>query len=194
VADESIWSLELVPDGWFAKELQADGWFDKDLLDVAGGNQGAGVIDLGGDATGTVAVTGEAASSFAITGNAAGTNDSPRALRIEGDDGGEVIKRSFYDRQIKEFEATLAAIEQAPRKKRKQAAEKAVEAFEPIAASAVGPEVVASARAITVALRAIADNRRARAAAIAEIEADLLRIAAVRRKRRNNEAALLLLM
>ena len=158
MADETIWGVELVPEGWFAPETQADGWFDRDLL----------------DATPQV--------------------DQP-PIRIYGDDGGDRIKRSFYDRQIKEFEDQLEALAEAPKDERAQAVQDAVEAFQPIQRVDYGPALNASARAILSGLRSLAEARMQRTErdrVIAEIEADLALIK--RKKRRNNEAALLLLM
>ena len=119
----------------------------------------------------------------------------PPILRIYGDDGGDRIARSFYDRQIKEFEDQLEALAEAPKKKRAQAAQEAVDAFRPIQRVDYGPAVNASARAILSGLRSLAEARMQRTErdrVIAKIEADLALIK--RKKRRNNEAALLLLM
>lgn len=116
-------------------------------------------------------------------------------IRIYGDDGGDRVKRSFYDRQIKEFEDQLEALAEAPKKKRAQAVQEAVEAFQPIQRVDYGPALNASARAILSGLRSLAEARMQRTErdrVIAEIEADLALIK--RKKRRNNEAALLLLM
>lgn len=38
----TIFSLELVPEGWFAPEAKADGWFNRDLLDTAAA--GGGIV------------------------------------------------------------------------------------------------------------------------------------------------------
>jgi hypothetical protein len=154
VADESIFSLEIIPSGWFAKETQADGWFDRDLLDLT---------------------------------------STPAVIRIYGDDGGEPIKRKFYERQLAAFEAELAAIEDTQPKARKRAVKRAVEALQPIVATVDTAAAKEAAAAILTALRSDLQRQAQRTAAKATIERELARIAKARRKQRD-EAALMLLM
>ena len=117
------------------------------------------------------------------------TPSAQKPIRIIGDDGGERIKRSFYDRQIKEFEDALAAlVEDAPQ----EAAQAALTAFAPVAASVVGETELAAARAISDALRTGMERQRGHAGLVRVIEAELARIVKMRRRRRD-EAALLLL-
>jgi hypothetical protein len=102
------------------------------------------------------------------------------------------IKEWFLERQLKEFEEALAEIgeaEDAP-----EAVEAALEAFEPIAARVDDRQSLAAVRAISEALRTVADSRQARNAAVAEVETQLAKIAAIQRRKRRDEAAILLLM
>lgn len=52
--NSTIFSLEVAPEGWFAKETQPHGWFDKDALDPASGGSSGSPYSL---AVGTSAVT-----------------------------------------------------------------------------------------------------------------------------------------
>jgi hypothetical protein len=64
VADNvTIFSLEIVPTGWFAPETQDDGWFDRDLLDTA-----AASGDIAGSTTLTFTLSGAIGGSTALAG------------------------------------------------------------------------------------------------------------------------------
>lgn len=116
--------------------------------------------------------------------------DVPQAdIRIIADDGGEVIKRSFYDRQIKAFEAALEAITgDAPQ----EAAQEALQAFAPISAQVAGEKELEAARAISDALHAAMERQKGHASIVRLIEAELARIVAMRRRRRDEVALLML--
>jgi DNA repair ATPase RecN len=102
------------------------------------------------------------------------------------------IKEWFLERQLKEFEETLAEIGEA--EDATEAVEAALEAFEPIAARVDDGRALEAVRAISEALRTVADSRQARNAAVAEVETQLAKIAAIQRRKRRDEAAILLLM
>jgi len=126
---------------------------------------------------------------FAPTYFARGYFGPVAPIRIVADDGGDVVKRFFRDRQIREFEEALAAMaEDAPQ----EAAQAALKAFAPVAAAVVGEAEIAAARAISDALRTAMERQRGHAALVRVIEAELARIVKMRRRRRD-EAALLLL-
>lgn len=110
-------------------------------------------------------------------------------IRIIPDDGGEVIKRSFYDRQVREFEEALAALAgDAPQ----EAAQTALQAFQPIRAVADGNKELEAAQAISTALHAAMERTKGHAGLVRTIEAELARLIAMRRRRRDEIALLML--
>ena len=162
---------------------------------VAVAGAGAGDVEITGLAAGGSGVFGIAAGEVGLTGEAAGTvsGGTPIVVIRGGDDAPPSWKKRFYDKQLKEFEESLAEILVADDPQ--EAAIEATQAFEQIDVPAPG---------ITDALRDIASGlkvlrmqslrRNEMRKEIADIRAELERVAAHRRKRRNNEAALLLLM
>jgi len=132
-----------------------------------------------------------------VLAGAQGTVEPPAPQRRVG--GAEIqrktrIKEWFLERQLREFEETLAEISEAEPEDAPEAVEAALEAFEPIAARVDDGKSLAAVRAISEALRTVADSRQARNAAVAEVEAQLAKIAAIQRRKRRDEAAILLLM
>jgi hypothetical protein len=102
-------------------------------------------------------------------------------------------KQLFYDKQLKEFEDSLDEIVSADDPQ--EAAQEAVEAFQPL--ETPSPIIRDNLQAISEALRGMTMRslrRKELQAEIADIRAELARVAEYRRKRRNNEAALLLLL
>jgi len=150
----------------------------------------SGSLDVTGVSAGAVAVQGAAAGLLDFTGSAECVVQSP--IRIVGDDAPS-WKRQFYDRQLKEFEDSLDEIVTADDPQ--EAAQDAVEAFRSL--EAPSPIIRESLQAIAEALRGMTMRslrRKEIQAEIADIRAELARVAEYRRKRRNNEAALLLLL
>ena len=132
-----------------------------------------------------------------VLAGAQGTVIEPPPVRRDG--GADVqrktrIKEWFLERQLKEFEETLAEIGEAEPEDATEAVEAALEAFEPIAARVDDGRALEAVRAISEALRTVADSRQARNAAVAEVETQLAKIAAIQRRKRRDEAAILLLM
>lgn len=148
-------------------------------------------ISFSAASVGAVAVSGTFDGLFDLTATATGTVPSLVVL-YRGDDAPS-WKRQFYDKQLKEFEDSLDEIVQADDPQ--EAAQEAVEAFQPLETES--PIIRESLQAIAEALRGMTMRslrRKELQAEIADIRAELARVAEYRRKRRNNEAALLLLL
>lgn len=177
--------------------------------------QGAasGSFDVTASATGQILASGAASSTFALDGTATGTIGSTSIsgaadvtldFSLSATGVGPIIIRSadpdapswkqlFYDKQLKEFEDSLDEIVSADDPQ--EAAQEAVEAFQPLETES--PIIRESLQAIAEALRGMTMRslrRKELQAEIADIRAELARVAEYRRKRRNNEAALLLLL
>lgn len=153
----------------------------------------AGAVDVTGLATAGVTVAAEIAGAVDVSGSATLT---AVALVIQrgGDDAPPISwKKRFYDRQIADFEEALEEILVADDPQ--EAAIEATEAFEPLDDPA--PGITESLRDIAsglAVLRMQSLRRNELRKEIADIRAELERVAAWRRKRRNNEAAILLMM
>jgi ribosome-associated translation inhibitor RaiA len=82
VADDvTIFSLEVLPEGWFAPELKGDGWFHYDLLDQAA--TGGGVNINGASPLGAISSVSEIDVLIAITGaNTLGAIAQTNAISI----------------------------------------------------------------------------------------------------------------
>lgn len=177
--------------------------------------QGAasGSFDVTASATGQILASGAASSTFALDGTATGTIGSTSIsgaadvtldFSLSATGVGPIIIRSadpdapswkqlFYDKQLKEFEDSLDEIVSADDPQ--EAAQEAVEAFQPL--ETPSPIIRDNLQAISEALRGMTMRslrRKELQAEIADIRAELARVAEYRRKRRNNEAALLLLL
>lgn len=168
------------------------------LVDLFGSSAGsvlvngtaAGTIDLNAAASGAILVSGTAAGTIGFSVSATGT--TPLLVLYRGDDAPDWRKR-FYDKNIKEFEDSLEEIVKADDPQ--EAAQEAIEAFQPLEAES--PIIRENLQAISEALRGMTMRslrRKELQAEIADIRAELARVAEYRRKRRNNEAALLLLL
>lgn len=170
-------------------------------------------IDFPASATGQILASGAASSTFALDGTATGTIGSTSIsgaadvtldFSLSATGVGPIIIRSadpdapswkqlFYDKQLKEFEDSLDEIVSADDPQ--EAAQEAVEAFQPL--ETPSPIIRDNLQAISEALRGMTMRslrRKELQAEIADIRAELARVAEYRRKRRNNEAALLLLL
>jgi hypothetical protein len=127
--------------------------------------------------------------SGSLAATATVTERQPAVIGLRGDDAGlPSVKEWFRKRQLREFEEALEEVATAPDVQ--EAVAEAIEAFAPMVAAAPS---LAPVRAISAALRRLADDRVSREVAVRQIEEQFAEIKRVQ-KRRRDEAALLMVM